>query len=246
MSDRGRGIRHALLQDPPLKGAMKTLIFTLAVLVTCRPMLHAGDLPLAFRLAIASEFSPGAVPADSLPPAPKPRLLPDNISFVENGLWGEDGLVRSIGLASPLTPEVRRHELSVRRTMLTMHQIGGLLTLGLMGTAVYYGQQSLNNPRIRTYRRDHQTFVTATIFSYGATGALAILSPPPLIRRNETSTTTIHKTLAWIHFAGMVVTPILGASLRRSFSYDQLARFHQVSAYVTLATFAASFIVVTF
>jgi len=164
---------------------------------------------------------------------------------MERALWGEDGLVRSMGIASPLTPEVRKHELSVRRTMLTMHQIGGFLTLGLMSTAAYYGQQSLNSPRIRAYRRNHQTFVTATLFSYGTTGALAILSPPPLIRRDEISTTSIHKTLAWIHFAGMVITPIIGASLRHSFNYDQLARFHQISAYVTLATFTASLIVVT-
>jgi hypothetical protein len=130
--------------------------------------------------------------------------------------------------------------------MLTMHQIGGFVTLGLMATTVYYGQQSLNNPGIRTYRRYHQGFVAATIASYSATGLLAVLSPPPLIRRDEVSTTTIHKTLAWVHFVGMVVTPILGASLRRSFKYDQLARFHQVSAYVTTGALAASLIVVTF
>ncbi len=168
------------------------------------------------------------------------------MSFMENDLWGEDGWVRSLGIASPLTPEVRRHELGVRRTMLTAHQIGGFVTVGLMGATVYYGQMALDNPRIRTYRGRHQTFVTLTIFSYGATGALAILSPPPLIRREETSTTTIHKTLAWIHFLGMVVTPIIGASLHHSFNYDQLARFHQISAYVTFATLTASLIVVTF
>ena len=130
--------------------------------------------------------------------------------------------------------------------MLTIHQIGGFVTLGLMGTAVYYGQMTLDNPRIRAYRGNHQTFVTATIASYAATGLLAALSPPPLIRRDETSTTSIHKTLAWVHFAGMILTPILGASLRRSFSYTQLAHFHQVSAYVTTATLAAALIVITF
>ena len=184
--------------------------------------------------------------ADTLPPLPKPKLLPDNLSFVERGVWGEDGLVRSLGIASPLTPAVRMHELSVRRTMLTMHQIGGFLTLGLMATTVYYGQQTLDHPSIRSYRRSHSNFVTLTIFSYGATGILAALSPPPLIRRDETSTTTIHKTLAWVHFLGMVVTPILGSSLHRSFSYDRLARFHQASAYITLAAMTASFIVITF
>ncbi len=184
--------------------------------------------------------------ADTSHPARTRKLLPDNMSFMERGLWGEGGLVRSIGIASPLTPEVRKHELAVRRTMLTAHQIGGFVTLGLMGSAVYYGQKALDNPGIRSYRNTHQTLVTATIASYGVTGLLAILSPPPLIRRDEFSTTTLHKTLAWVHFAGMILTPILGASLHHSMNYDQQARFHQISAYVTTATLATSLIVITF
>lgn len=183
---------------------------------------------------------------DSIPRPQTRRLMPNNLSFAENELWGESGLMRSIGLASPLTPEARKSELALRRTMLTVHQIGGFVTLGLMGTAVYYGQMSLDNPRIRTYRGMHQTFVTMTIASYAATALLAALSPPPLIRRDETSTTSIHKTLAWVHFAGMILTPILGASLHRSLSYNQLAHFHQISAYVTTATLAAGLIVITF
>jgi hypothetical protein len=189
-------------------------------------------------------------------PAPiKPKLLPDNMSFMERGLWGESGILRGIGIASPLTPEVRKHELALRRTMLTMHQIGGFLTLGSMITAVYFGQKSLNDPNTGQkndpYRSSHQTFVVSTIALYSATGLLSVLSPPPLIRRDETSTTTIHKTLAWVHFAGMVITPILGNAI---FKRDQFgryadvnrARYHQISAYITTAVFAASMIIITF
>jgi len=183
--------------------------------------------------------------ADSVPPAAKRKLLPDNMSFMERGLWGERGILRGMGLASPLTPTVRKSELGLRRTMLTMHQIGGFITLGLMGTTVYFGQRTLDNSGNRSYRDAHQGFVTATIISYTATGLLAILSPPPFIRRDEVSTTTIHKTLAWVHFAGMIVTPIIGMSLRHSLNYDQLARFHQISAYITTATLAASMIIIT-
>ena len=214
-------------------------------------MFGSDDIASRSVVMLGEEQGEFPVASDSmmrqdLPDRPKPRLLPDNMSFVERSVWGETGLVREIGIASPLTPEVRKHELAVRRTMLTMHQIGGFVTLGLMGTAVYYGQMTLNNPQTRTYRSRHQTFVTATIFSYAATGLLAALSPPPLIRRDETSTTTIHKTLAWIHFAGMILTPIIGSTLHHSMSYDQQARFHQVSAYITTATLAASLIVITF
>ena len=164
---------------------------------------------------------------------------------MEKWLWGEDGVVRGIGLEPPLTPNERRSELSLRRTMLTAHQIGGFVTLGLMIGAVYFGQQIIDgHPE---YRRNHQYFVTATIISYSATGLLAILSPPPLIRRNEVSTTTIHKTLAWIHVAGMIITPILGGMIkRRSSSAMESEHIHQISGYLTTATFAASMIVVTF
>jgi hypothetical protein len=180
-----------------------------------------------------------------LTPPTRRRLLPDNMSFMERGLWGESGFLRGIGIASsPLTPEVRKNELQIRRTMLTMHQVGGFVTLGLMGTAVYYGQRLIDGHR--DARDKHQLFVDATIISYGATALLAALSPPPLIRRDETSTTTIHKTLAWVHFGGMILTPILAGMIhRRDFGSSQ-AHFHQASAYITTAALAASLIVVTF
>ncbi len=225
-----------------------------AFIVLCLTLLL---VPAAFAEKYSLQWHPTAYPEavapepiiiDTLPPPPKPRLMPTNMSFMEHFLWDEDGFFRNIGLASPLTPESRKSELALRRTMLTIHQIGGFVTLGCMVTAVWYGQHSLDHPTVREYRSMHQTFVTATIISYSATGLLAVLSPPPLIRRDEVSTTTIHKTLAWIHFAGMVITPILGASLHRNhqMSYDQLARFHQVSAYITTATFAAAMLVITF
>ena len=183
------------------------------------------------------------------------HLLPENISFMENGLWGEHGFFRSIGIAGELTPQSRKSELSARRTMLTMHQIGGFVTLGLMGATLYYGQKTLNesyDPGLtRANQSKHNEFVTYTLISYGLTAMLAVLSPPPLIRRDETSTTSIHKTLAWVHFTGMILTPILGSMVRKRsghYSYIDIptAHFHQVAAYVTTGVFAASMIVITF
>ena len=145
---------------------------------------------------------------DSIP-RPKVKLLPNNLSFMERELWGEDGLVRKLGIEPQLTRDVRIQELKLRRTMLTAHLIGGITTFALMATADYFGQRVIDG------RRDlgdtHQAFVTATIISYSLTALFAVLAPPPLIRRdNEESTTTIYKTLAWIHAAGMIATPILG------------------------------------
>jgi hypothetical protein len=231
-----------------MKSYTRTVLPSLLCVALFGQTLQAQEPVKSVVLIAESQPSMDSTQVDSLPPAPKPRLLPTSMSFLERALWDEDGFLRNVGIISPLTPETRKNELALRRTMLSIHQIGGFVTLGLMGAAVWYGQHALDHPAVKTYRSMHQTFVTATIISYSATGLMAVLAPPPLIRRDEVSTTTIHKTLAWVHFAGMVLTPILGASLHRGrvIDYGQLARFHQISAYVTTATFAAAMIVITF
>jgi len=185
---------------------------------------------------------------DSMPPPPKPRLLPENISFGEKLFWGENGVFRSIGIAGPLTPENRRSELTTRRFMLTAHQISGFTTVALMLATAYFGQKTIDNHFNKTYSDNHQKFVAATIATYSLTAILAVLSPPPSIRRDdEESTTTLHKTLAWVHAAGMIITPILGSMIggRKSFNTDK-AHFHQVAGYITTAVFTTALIVVTF
>jgi hypothetical protein len=183
-------------------------------------------------------------PADSFPRPTTRRLLPDNISWMEKGLWGENGFLRTSGIAAPLTPESRTSELSLRRGMLVAHQIGGFVTLGLMASAAYAGQKIIDGNS--GYRPYHQAFVAGTIATYSITGLLSILSPPPVIRRDEFSTTTLHKTLAWVHAAGMIITPILGSMISRRSSSTQKEHIHQLSGYITLTTFAASMITVTF
>ena len=181
---------------------------------------------------------------DTLPRPVARRLLPNNMSWMEKGLWGETGFLRSSGLAAPLTPESRTSELSLRRGMLVAHQIGGFVTLAFMASAAYAGQKIIDGNS--GYRPYHQAFVAGTIASYSVTGLLSILSPPPMIRRDEFSTTTLHKTLAWIHAAGMIITPILGSMISRRASDTQKEHIHQLSGYITLTTLTASLITVTF
>jgi hypothetical protein len=182
--------------------------------------------------------------ADSFPRPTTRRLLPVNISWMEKGLWGEEGLLRTSSIAAPLTPESRASELSLRRGMLVAHQIGGFVTLGLMASAAYAGQKIIDGNS--GYRPYHQAFVAGTIATYSMTGLLAVLSPPPVIRRDEISTTTIHKTLAWVHAIGMIVTPILGSMISRRASDTQKEHIHQLSGCITLTTYTASLITVTF
>jgi len=205
-------------------------------------------LNIASSRILDSVYSANQQISDSELIAPKPRLLPDKMSFAERGLWGEHGIMRGLGIAAPLTPAARKSELQARRTMLTIHQIGGFATLALMITTCYYGQQTLNGNKNDASK--HNMFIALTIGSYSLTGLLAVLAPPPLIRRDdETSTTTIHKTLAWFHFAGMIITPILGSLIggsRHLSAHIDQAHYHQYAGYITTAIFAASMIVVTF
>jgi len=212
-------------------------------------LLSFNRASLAFmnpnRVIMDSIGSSNSAIQDSLPPMDKPKLLPANISWGEKLVWGEDGLVRNLGIEPPLSPEERMKEIELRRTMLTVHQIGGFTTLALMLTADYFGQRVIDGDR--QLGGDHQALITATIISYGVTGLLAVLSPPPLIRRDEGGTIVIHKTLAWIHLIGMIITPILGSTIRhrRVFNMDQ-AHFHQIAGYLTTAVFATSMLVIVF
>ncbi len=197
-----------------------------------------------------SQLQPSAPPlSDSTrtvtPPATLNRLLmPANSSFMERYLWDYDGLFRKWGWADSLTPKERKSELELRRTMLTWHQIGGFTTEALMIASVYFGQKLIDGDR--SANKWHQPLVTALIGTYSLTGLLAILSPPPLIRRDdEVSTTTIHKLLAWVHFTGMFLTPLFAQFIHRN-DYNGIARFHQVSGYITLTALTASLITVTF
>lgn len=200
--------------------------------------------------SLTSDDTAGALSfssADSLYAQPKQQLLPDKISFMENFLWGENGLVRTIGIEPPLSAPVRENEIKIRRTMLIAHQIGGFTTLALMLAAAYYGQRTIDANGNRSLGRTHSSLIGLTIASYTATGLLAVLSPPPLIRGHEGGTTGIHKTLAWIHLIGMIVTPILANNIaeRKFFNMDK-AHIHQIAGYITTAVFTASMLVITF
>jgi hypothetical protein len=176
-------------------------------------------------------------------------LLPDKMSVLEKGLWGKNGLFRITGIA-PLTPEARQNELKLRRAMLSIHQIGGFTTLGLMAISAYYGKKTYDLGPGSVYAEKHRSLVRATIATYTLTALFALMSPPPLIKRDDKgSSLTIHKTLAWIHGAGMIATAILGRRVRESTSpenYNRLKKIHMGVAITTFTALASSMIVITF
>lgn len=179
------------------------------------------------------------------------RLLPEDMSWMEKFLWGVHGIFRS----GELTPQKRKSELALRRTMLTWHQRFGITTWFLMSATVLAGQLTLNGNR--KFRDWHSPLADATIIGYSATALLAILSPPPLIRRSgEYDTVFWHKLLAFVHAVGMIALPILANNIfsRSRFNgirgperFNQArARAHQITAYVTYTAFTASIITIFF
>jgi hypothetical protein len=258
------------------KNAVRTVVFFL-LLLQCLPaysqqspetseqnLENSDVIRLSLPIPMSQELSPFyheellLLAGDSLSSVrPAPHLLPEHLSLMEQALWGENGFMRSSGIA-PLTPSARKSELGVRRTMLTAHQIGGFLTMGLFIPTLIIGQQNINmwndaaagiQPFDRALSQRHQTIAVMTFVSYMATASMSIFAPPPFIRRDEASTTSLHKTLAWVHFTGMIATPFLASFASNSRSLNtgkQWRTAHQITAYVTAAAFTASLITVTF
>jgi hypothetical protein len=169
-------------------------------------------------------------------------LLPAHLSPLKKVLWGQKGFFRMTGMA-PLDPLHREKELKLRRKMLVIHQVLGLTTLAGFIAADYTGQKTLDGNH--KFASPHKKIVGATIGTYFATALFALLAPPPIITRKGWSNIKAHKTLAYLHFAGMILTPILAPHLAGK-DYGSQGRFHQVSAYVTTALYASAIIVLKF
>ncbi|MCX7909102.1 MAG: hypothetical protein N2560_06260 [Ignavibacteria bacterium] len=170
------------------------------------------------------------------------ELLPSRMSFVEQFLWSKNGFLRKIGITSNLTPIQREKELGWRRNMLTVHQTLGLVSWSLMAGTVITGQLwldgSMDSPDW------HRRFLYSTIATYSLAAIISVFTPPPLKREKEFSSITAHKLLAWVHFIGMIATPILGKAISSSSDYYKAARIHQKIGYVTFSTYTISMLTI--
>ena len=182
-------------------------------------------------------------------------LLPIGLGPIKRAFWGENGVMRNFN-AFELTPEKRERELIVRRRMLQTHQVMGMVTLGTMLASAVTGQIMISTKLGTTQEKIkpiHQAATTATIIAYSTTALLQLLAPPPIIIRKNKGWSNIkaHRTLAYLHFTGMVMTPIIGQMMYGSLSLEngkseQLRSFHQKAGYVTTGLFAAAVLVMKF
>ena len=165
--------------------------------------------------------------------------LPENMPLRVQLLWGQRGLMRTLGLA----PQTRLGELRLRRSMLQWHQRLGLVTFGALTTQVILGELMANNPakHYEDLRPVHRTLGYATFGVYMTTASLSLFAPPAR-RYGGFSSIKLHRWLALVHFTGMAIQPWLGTRLAdaRGDAYGRRLDQHRWAGRITLGAFTAA------
>jgi cytochrome b561 len=167
--------------------------------------------------------------------------LPDGMPLSKRLLWGRNGVVRVVGLA----PDSREEELRLRRAMLQWHQRTGLATWLAMTAQTAIGARMYDDlpGNYQRYRDTHRRLGYATFALYSTTAALQLAAPPAREYDDGITNISVHRALSYVHFAGMMATPLLGASATRADSpeaYQQALDRHRLVGWVTYAAFSGA------
>ena len=149
-----------------------------------------------------------------------------------------------------------------RRTKLQLHQGFALAALGLVTTQVILGQLLLNSENSgaenHTLKTLHLVNAIAASGIYWTAAYMSITAPEIEDKgdKHSTDTVTIHKTLAWVHGTGMVISPFLGWYMTRKANSAEtqgevdkarkLRSIHQIVGYTTAGALFGAFAVMTF
>jgi len=136
-----------------------------------------------------------------------------------------------------------------RRThMLTIHQRLGLVTAGALAATVITGSFVGEDSTSPSTRDLHAALGSATAGLYFTTAYFAIRAPK-ISGAKTRGPIRLHKTLAWIHGPGMILTPVLGAlafeQRRRGQEVHGIASAHAPVAYVTALAYGAAILSVS-
>ena len=136
-----------------------------------------------------------------------------------------------------------------RRThMLTIHQRLGLVTAGALAATVITGSFVGEDSTSPSTRDLHAALGSATAGLYFTTTYFAIRAPK-ISGTKTRGSIRLHKTLAWIHGPGMILTPVLGAlafeQRRRGQEVHGIASAHAPVAYVTALAYGAAILSVS-
>ena len=163
--------------------------------------------------------------------------LPSNMPLSKKILWGENGIVRKLNLA----PESRVKELELRSKMLQLHQKLGLLNLGLMSLQMYLGSDMYDNNN-RDHGSAHRYLGYSSFSIYMTTAGLQLFSPPAFRYSKGYSSMKIHRYLSYIHFAGMILTPISGYYTAQYPNDPKPEEMHRNITAITFSTYTLAFL----
>jgi uncharacterized protein YegP (UPF0339 family) len=136
-----------------------------------------------------------------------------------------------------------------RSHMLKIHQRLGLITIAPLGATLITSAFAGGRETSRASRDAHAALGTATVGMYFTTAYFAIRAPK-IPGTKTRGPIRLHKTLAWIHGPGMVLTPILGemafAQKSRGERVHGIASAHGPVAIVTAGAFGLAVVSVSF
>ena len=136
-----------------------------------------------------------------------------------------------------------------RSHMLKVHQRLGLITIAPLGATLITSAFAGGRQTSRASRDAHAALGTATVGMYFTTAYFAICAPKIPGTRTR-GPIRLHKTLAWIHGPGMILTPILGemafAQKSRGERVHGIASAHGPVAIVTTGAFGLAVASVSF
>lgn len=180
--------------------------------------------------------NPPAKPAENLPDAPSSSKTEPSLS--------------DLGFSPGETEANARQQalLDKRTHMLKIHQRMGLITTIPLVATVVTSMNAGGRNTSSTSRDLHVALGSLTGDLYGITAYYAIRAPrvPGTETRGQIR---LHKTLAWIHGPGMILTPILGAMAFNEKNNGQkvhgIASAHGPVAIVTAGAFGAALLSVS-
>lgn len=160
--------------------------------------------------------------------------------------------------ASATAPNAEEQaRLDKRSHMLKIHQRMGLITLAPLVATVVTGSMAHEGHRVvtptgvvtdSTNRNIHMALGTTTTAMYFTTAYFAIRAPK-IAGTSTRGPIKLHKTLAWVHGTGMILTPILGAIAYNQLSNGQrvhgFASAHAPVAYTTAIAYGAAILSVS-
>jgi Carboxypeptidase regulatory-like domain len=135
--------------------------------------------------------------------------------------------------------------LDKRSHMLKLHQQLGLLATVPLVATVILGKFAGGRTTSSTDRTVHASLGALTVGLYGASAYYAIFAPKVLGTPTR-GNIRLHKALAWVHGAGMILTPVLGEMAYRQRSRGEnvhgIASAHGAVGIVTAAAYAAAIV----